>query len=182
MQVSHCHRRSFNIPGQAHELTFSCYQRYKFLTRDRTCEWLARAINNAREALDFSVWAYVFMPEHVHLIVHPRKRDYQISALLRQIKQPVSRLAMRYLERDAPHWLPRVTRSRGKRSERLFWQSGGGYDRNIETMETLTSMIKYVHANPVRRGLVTETIDWPWSSARWYAQLGEGPVPIDPIE
>ena len=49
-----------------------------------------------------------------------------------------------------------------------FWQPGGGYDRNIVTMRTLMASILYVHANPVRRGLVVSPTDWEWSSACCY--------------
>jgi putative transposase len=54
---------------------------------------------------------------------------------------------------------------------RRFWQPGGGYDRNITSTEALRAMIDYIHANPVRRGLVARPEDWEWSSARWYAGL-----------
>jgi putative transposase len=36
-------------------------------------------------------------------------------------------------------------------------------------VKTLLSIIDYLHANPVRRGLVERPLDWEWSSARWYA-------------
>jgi len=35
-----------------------------------------------------------------------------------------------------------------------FWQPDGGYHRNITSIEALRAMIEYIHANPVRRGLV----------------------------
>jgi putative transposase len=41
-----------------------------------------------------------------------------------------------------------------------FWQPGGGYDRNITTTEILRAMIEYLHAKPVRRGLVAKAEDW----------------------
>ena len=41
-------RHTFNVPGDAHELTFSCYHRSKFLNAERTCLWLAEAINEVR--------------------------------------------------------------------------------------------------------------------------------------
>jgi hypothetical protein len=37
------HRKAINTPGHAHELTFSCYQRFPFLKAERTCQWLADA-------------------------------------------------------------------------------------------------------------------------------------------
>ncbi len=85
------------------------------------------------------------------------------------MKQPVGQKAVAFLNSDAPEWLPRITRTRGGSTERLFWQSGGGYDRNIDEPKTLPKMIDYIHMNPVRRGLVPRAIDWPWSSAGWFA-------------
>jgi putative transposase len=175
------HRRSYNEPGHAHELTFSCYQGYAFLKSDRTCAWLAEAISQARAVWAFDLWAYVFMPEHAHLIVHPRQIEYDIASIRRAIKEPVGRQAIRYLRQHAPEWLPRLTRRRGRRKERLFWQSGGGYDRNITDAKALLSMIDYIHLNPVRRGLVEQAAQWKWSSAAWIEGVSDSPVPLDPI-
>src|SRR4051794_2753616 len=100
------------------------------------------------------------MPEHVHLIVCPRRRDYEIASALRAVKEPVGRRAATYLARYAPEWLPRITRQRGPRTERHFWQPGVGFDRNITEPRTLSAMIDYLHLNPVRRGLVKRARDW----------------------
>ena len=45
---------------------------HPFLQSERTCQWLADALEHSRQQLEFSLWAYVFMPEHVHLIVFPQ--------------------------------------------------------------------------------------------------------------
>src|SRR6516225_4955404 len=60
--------RRYNEPGRAHELTFSCYRRLPLLSRDRTREWLIEAIQAARAQERFDLWAYVVMPEHVHIL------------------------------------------------------------------------------------------------------------------
>lgn len=175
-------RKNLNIPGQAHELTFTCYKRYPFLAKDRTRQWLADAINAACEELDYQLWAYVFTPDHVHLIVCPRAADYDIANFRRRVKEPVGRQAIAHLQHHAPEWIPKITRQRGTRTERLFWQSGGGYDRNIETPQTLDRMIDYLHANPVRAGLVPKPADWAWSSANWHESKRPGPCPVHPID
>jgi len=82
-----------------------------------------------------------------------------------------------FLETNAPQWLPRIMRQRGGSGERLFWQSGGGYDRNIEEPKTLWAMIDDLHLNPLRRGLVARAVDWRGSSAGWY----EGNPTVDLI-
>jgi len=42
--------------------------------------------------------------------------------------------------------------------------------------------LDYLHANPVRKGLVNRSTDWRWSSARWYAWMQTVGVPIDRVE
>jgi putative transposase len=170
-------RRAFNEPGHAQELTFSCSRRSRFLTAERPCGWLAEAIERARKTREFALWAFVFLPEHVHLIIRPQRPVSVISDLLQAIKQPVGQRAVMFLETNAPQWLPRITRRRGGSRERLFWQSGGGYDRNIEEPGTLRVMMDYLHLNPVRRGLVARATDWQWSSAGW----SEGTPSVDLI-
>jgi putative transposase len=180
-RARHYRRRSFDEPGHVHELTFSCYNKYRFLRSERTCGWLARSIDEARGRWDFDLWAYVFMPEHVHLIVRPRGAGSAVASILKGIKQPVGRRAIRYLESEAPRWLPKLTRERNGRTERLFWQPGGGYDRNIIEPRTLTLAMAYVHENPIRRGLVERATDWRWSSAGWYQGEPKNDLRLDPI-
>jgi putative transposase len=172
------HRRNYNEPGHAHELTFSCYQRFPFLGRDRTCQWLRDSLEEARRTLDFDLWAWVFMPDHVHLIVHPRQPVYDIALIRRRIKEPVAQQAIAWIRHHAPEWLSRMERRRGNRVEHLFWQSGGGYDRNITEAKTLLTMIDYLHNNPVRQGLVVPAEEWTWSSAAWF--VDQRAVPLIP--
>ena len=94
-----------------------------------------------------------------------------MSGFLQAVKEPVARKAIRHLKSNAPEWLARVTVRERPRLRHRFWQPGGGYDRNITSTEALRAVIEYIHANPVRRGLVARAEDWEWSSARWYAGL-----------
>jgi putative transposase len=147
-------RRRHDEPGQARELTFSCYRRYPFLGRDRTRRWFLEALETARSRWPLDLWAYVLMPDHVHLLVCPREVGPVISGFLCHLKEQVAREAIQYLERRAPGWLERITVREGARVRRRFWQPGGGYDRNITEASTMIHVVDYLHANPVRRGLV----------------------------
>jgi putative transposase len=160
--------RAYNEPGHAHELTFSCFQRFAFLSKDRTCQWLADAIRHATIELNYSLWAYVFMPDHVHLIVYPQQNVYDDAKLLSRVKEPVSRKAIQFLKSEAPDWLPHIAVQKGRKLEHHFWQPGRGYDRNVIEAETLMKMIDYLHLNPVRKGLVERSRDWKWSSTGWF--------------
>jgi putative transposase len=164
--------------GQARELTFSCYKRFQFLNSDRTRQWFVEALSEARSESPFDLWAYVIMPEHVHLLVYPRE-NIELGRVSGSMKEAVARQAIQFLEVNAPEWLPRITVREGKRNRRRFWQPGGGYDRNAVEVATLQKMIDYIHLNPVRRGLVERPEDWLWSSARWYSGIRPVPIEID---
>ena len=171
-----CHR--WDMAGHAHELTFTCYQYRQFLSKERTCGYLADAITSAKAQHGFDLWAYVFMPNHVHLIIHPRQDPYSIARILRSIKQPVSRRALEYLRRSNPEGLRLL--ATGQQDEPYqFWQKGGGYDRNITKIETLTEAVRYIHDNPVRKGLVETADQWCYSSAADWQSIRPGPIPID---
>lgn len=42
-------------------------------------------------------------------------------------------------------------------------------------------LLKYIHENPVRKGLVEKVEDWEFSSAAWYAG-GSGPLVMDSMD
>ena len=87
--VSYKRVRRYNVPGHVHFLTFSCYQRLPLLSNEVWRGWLGESVVAACGQLNVAVWAYVFMPEHVHVLVRPRADVYDISKLLHQVKQLV---------------------------------------------------------------------------------------------
>ncbi len=161
--------KHYDEPGQAHELTFSCYQRKRLLSDQQLCTLLSHSIDRAVERQGFELVAFVYMPEHVHLIVFPTNSEAEVSRLLFAIKRPFSTRVKQLLTRDASPLLTDLTiRERPARTTFRFWQEGGGYDRNIASIKTLRTAIEYVHNNPVRRTLCDSPGQWKWSSWRYY--------------
>ena len=177
------HRKTckrINDAGHAHALTFSCFQRRPFLSKDRSCRWMIDAIDRARVKHDFDVWAYVIMPEHAHLLIWPTKPNYDISDILSSIKQSASKRALLHVRRNSPAFLIQMEdRQPNGNVRHRFWQRGGGYDRNIVEPETAHKQIDYLHLNPVRRALCANPEDWLWSSAADFAGVRIGPLRID---
>ncbi|UCC29445.1 MAG: transposase [Phycisphaerales bacterium] len=172
--------RRYDQPGHAHSLTFSCYQRRPFLTRPRTCEWMLGAIVATRAKHNVHLWAYVIMPEHVHLPLYPTRPAYNVSRILTTLKQSVSKRAIHYVRVHAPAFLKQMVDEQpsGRRSVR-FWQRGGGYDSNLWSPRHIWETIDYIHGNPVRRGLCESDADWHWSSAGAYLGVADGPLAVD---
>jgi len=154
--------RHYNIPCHAHFLTFSCYQQFSLLSRKRTRRWLIEAIIKAKDKYKYALWAYVIMPEHAHLLVYPMIEKYNISFFLKTLKQSVAKKAKHYLKENNPDWLNKLTVKRGPKNVFRFWQTGPGYDRNINSENELFEKIHYIHNNPVRRGLVLAPQEWKW--------------------
>jgi putative transposase len=171
--------RHYDVPGHAHYLTFSCYRRQSLLAHEEPRRWLLEALVTARSKVAFDLWAYVVMPEHTHLLVWPRDGT-KVSEILRHVKLPVTkRVRLLALERFGElHEAMALVRPDGRTALR-FWQRGGGYDRNLWSPQEVREKIDYIHANPVRRGLVLRPGDWPWSSWRAWHERGDAPVPID---
>lgn len=175
--------KAWNEPGHAHVLTYSCYKGYKLLSRDRSRQWVIEAMAQTREKLDVLLWAYVIMPEHVHVALRPRRSDARIEHIRASLKRSVSKKAkMHLVETRNEEWLGRLTVRKGRRPVFHFWQPGGGFDRNIWRERSLAAMIEYIHLNPVRRELVKSPTDWRWSSAQFWDGCGDVPLAMDGID
>lgn len=59
-----------------------------------------------------------------------------------------------------------------------MWQPRS-FDRNVRDEEEFTVKLRYLHGNPVKRGLGKTSADWKWSSFRHYALQEKGPVEIE---
>lgn len=171
-----CKRR--NWPCQAHALTFSCYHRQPFLLQQAVCERLAESLTKACEGHKFALWAYVFMPEHVHILVWPRQTDYSISAFLQSVKQPVARWAVGLLKVNRAPFLVKMATGQKTKPYR-FWQAGGGYDRNVINFDAAWKEINYMHLNPVRRKLVETPYAYFYSSFKDWNTDAKGPIAVD---
>ncbi len=148
--------RRYQQSRQLHFITFSCYRRRPLL--DPTARrLLERALERARVVYGFFVAGYVVMPEHVHLLVSEPEKG-TLATALQAIKQSVARQRI---------------------GERLhFWQARY-YDFNVWSERKRIEKLRYMHRNPVKRGLVLRPEDWEWSSFRHYATGEQGVVEIE---
>jgi REP element-mobilizing transposase RayT len=121
-----------------------------WLQETRVANMLAKALRYG-EAVRQSYWLYawVIMPNHVHVILRPR---IELPSLMRWLKGRTGHMANRMLGRTGTP----------------FWQDES-FDHWIRSDEELHNLIKYVEENPVKAGLVELPKQWPWSSAGFIA-------------
>ena len=145
----------FRHTGEFHFITFSCYRRLAHLGTAAARELFEAALETIRRRYTIVVCGYVVMPEHVHLLVsEPRERV--LSRAIQALKLSVA----------------------VRRVERPFWQARY-YDFNVHTHGKHVEKLRYMHRNPVVRGLVARPEDWLWSSYRHYATGLKGTVEIE---
>ena len=163
-QVKHYHE-----PGQFHGFTFSCYDRLPLLTEEHRLIELARCLDVANREYQMDLVAFVFMPEHLHLLVYPRDIKPEFGLYLARIKQPFSKqMKLKLIENCSPLLARLTVLERPEKECFRFWQEGPGFDRNLETPQEITDNIDYINMNPVKRGLCQSPTDWKWSSACYY--------------
>jgi len=139
------------------------------LTNDCWRTELSRCIDRANLTHQFELAAFVYMPEHLHLLVFPLTTQPDIGLYLAAIKQPFSYFVSSQLEAAKSPLLSKlIVRERPGKFCFRFWQEGAGFDRNLLTVKAIESSIDYIHRNPVERKLCRRAIDFCWSSARYY--------------
>jgi putative transposase len=150
--------KRFQQARQNHFLTFSCYHRQPKFASSEVCTIFVSALERVRQSYGLCMYGYVIMPEHVHLLVNEPERS-TLAQALKSLKQGVARrLALR--------------------AEEPFWQERY-YDFNVWSERKFREKLRYLHRNPVKRGLVAKPEDWPWSSFSHYATGEMGAVEIE---
>lgn len=120
---------------------------------------------------DFVISGYVVMPEHFHLLIS-EPRIGKLSLVMQVLKQRVSRRCRSHKRRNAGQmalWKDQ--------SPPTFWQKRY-YDFNVFRERKHIEKLRYIHRNPVKRGLVISPELWRWSSFRHYWLGEKGKVKI----
>jgi putative transposase len=156
-----------------HFITNSCYQRRPLLGTARARDCFLSVFEQTRQQYRFVVVGYVVMPEHVHLLITEPEIGSP-SSVMQVLKQRTAKALLPKRERTDP----RQRKLFGDETRRAFWQARF-YDFNVWTTKKRVEMLRYMHRNPVKRGLVESPEQWRWSSYRHYL-LGEiGPVKVN---
>jgi putative transposase len=165
--------------GDLHFITFSCYERRPVLQTVRARNLFVKILAEVRQRYDFLLVGYVLMPDHVHLLISEPSKSTP-STVVQVLKQRVSRALRRKKRRKSEQQLP-LRFADSPTLPRRFWQRRF-YDFNVWSHAKKKEKLQYMHANPVKSGLVTDAKDWLWSSYGFYARGEVGLVRIDPVD
>ncbi len=140
--------------GALHFITISCYRHANILGTSTARNSLQQILEETRRKYGFQILGYVFMSNHVHLLV-TEPEQAKLSTALQELKQRFSRT----------------------RSEEFVWEPRY-HDFNVFTEAKRIEKLRYMHRNPVKAGLVEQPDQWQWSSFRVYANQEDHPIQI----
>jgi putative transposase len=143
--------------GHEHLITFSCHNRLPYLDNDHSRIVFEETLESVRRRHRLFVFGYVLMPEHVHVLLSEPK-IHTLATTLSVLKGETSKIL--------------------KGSRKQFWQVRY-HDFNVLTQHKFVEKLRYLHRNPVVRGLANKPEDWPWSSFRHWLCGYQGRVEIE---
>ena len=157
--------------GHSHFVTFSCYRRQPNFRRGEIYDLFPDCLERMRRRFAMCVYGYVVMPEHLHLLLSEPEQG-TLADTIHYLKLSFSKRAKLLCHRNVQPGDLKVGHGEP------FWQKRY-YDRNIRNWQEFTVKLRYLHRNPVKRGLVAEAAQWKWSSFRHYAFREQGGVEIE---
>ena len=172
------------VPGASYFFTVVTERRQPFLTDPAVRQALRDAIVSVRHTLPFRIDGWVLLPDHLHAIWTLPEGDSDFSNRWRLIKRHVTRAC-------GPDYirLGYLTNRRSAKQCGTLWQHRF-WERLIRDERDFRLHMDYLHANPVKHGLVRSVADWPWSSfhrcvrqgvypAVWAGEVNEGIVDVE---
>jgi len=149
-----------NFPGSIHFVTTVTREHHTRFTEDDICKEVLEIFEFYRAKFKLRCYGYVLMPEHLHAVLYQLNDDSPVPSLMENFKRLTAR-----------KMLPA-----GKQNRNLWAEHFD--DVPVPGTDALKTKLKYIHHNPVRRGLVENAEDYPWSSARDLLEQGSGIVTL----
>lgn len=108
----------------------------------------------------YRLLAWVIMPNHVHVLIETML-GFPLDEIIQSWKSFTAHQANDLLGRSGQFWFPDY------------------FDRYIRNERHYDNVVRYIHENPVKAGLVSKAMDWPFSSAKLWER--ERPVRENPL-
>ena len=158
---------NLNLPGALHFVTGNFLDRTKVFTEPACCHSFLEELHATNQKWPSKLIAYVLMPDHFHLISNPR--DGRIKEFVGELKS----LSAKVIVRSSKSF-----RFRADEDGHKVWQE------SFKAMPLwsgwmIWQKINYIHANPVKAGLVKSAKDYRWSSFKSFHSQGDQPLAVN---
>ena len=151
MRPSTEHRR----PKRLKDFSYRGYYRYFITIRshgfrhhfvnDEVVIKVIDILKRTAQQESFLVWAYCFMPDHVHLLVEGKNSGADMKNFVVSFKQ------------QSAYWFEGIYGAK-------LW-GANYYEHVLRNDEATTAVARYIIQNPVRKGIVTDYTSYPYSGS-----------------
>jgi REP element-mobilizing transposase RayT len=161
-------------PDNAYFVTLTIVEWIDIFTRPAYRHIIVDSLNFCIANKGLQVYSWCLMSNHLHMIV--RASDgINLSDILRDFKKFTSKKitnSIKEIPESRKDWLLNLFWYAGKNDKKIkdykVWQEGNDA-KEIYSNEFLDQKMEYIHNNPVRAEIVTNQLDYLYSSARDYA-------------
>lgn len=152
--------RKLTVPGLVSHITQRAAGKEPLFIEDGDYLFMLGLLKEVAQKYSLQVYAFCLMPNHVHLLLSPTKEN-----LYDVMRDLFSRYAKRF----------------NRKYERKGHLFGGPYRQAVcfDNGYLLAASL-YIHLNPVRASIVTDPLDYRWSSSRLYCHEKAPSSFVDP--
>jgi len=155
--------RRFYEENAAYFLTTVTENRVPMFKDPKKCQILLITMEYFKLILDYRLYGFCIMPDHLHLIIHPFGK-YDFSYIMKMLKGSFARKLNKINDKEGKIW------------QRKF------YDKCISDSYELVRELEYMHNNPVKANLVSSPEEYPYSSYNHYFDTDFTPTPIIEVD
>lgn len=179
-------KHKFKNPEGLYFCTLTLVGWIDLFSRDSYRQVLVESLEFCRENKDLHVHAYVFMTNHIHLIISASGKQ-ECWEIMRDFKSFTAKKFLKTIEdkqesrRDWLMYLFKFFAKKYKRlQEHMVWQHDN-HPIELWSKEVIRNKVRYIHENPVRAKFVRNNSDWIYSSAGDY-EGREGDIKVDLLD
>jgi REP element-mobilizing transposase RayT len=162
---------NLNLPEALHFVTGNFLDRVPVFKQEKCCEAFIDVLSTLLSEWPCRLIAYVLMPDHFHLIVNPQ--DGRIKEFTGQLKSLSAKAIVRTSRGIQFTLCP-------DESSHIVWQDSFKAVP-LWSAWMIWQKINYIHANPVKAGLVSAAKNYRWSSFQSFYFQNDKPLEVDQV-
>ena len=126
-------------------ITIRTHSLRHYFSKHEVVTMMIQILKNTAEQENFGIWAYCFMPDHVHLLIEGKKANADMRRFVALFKQKTG------------YWFSRIY------CDKLWDQNY--YEHVLQDNEAIIPIARYIFRNPVRKGIVEDYSLYPYSGS-----------------
>ena len=155
------------MEGGTHFFTVVTHHRRRLFHDVAARRMLRNAVRRIRAEEPWKIPAMIVLPDHMHMIWTLPEGDSDYSRRIGRVKKAFTEAFL-----DSGGRPGSLTLGEQRKRYRGVWQPRF-WEHTIRDARHFKMHLDYIHANPVKHGLVSWPREWAWSSFHRWRRLGE---------